>query len=351
MDELDLVASQVAPNLAIDEGPATRTALDEDDADDTWSSYTVVEMAIPLVKPFDHEQWQPASVEDSVMGENLTMCIEALLHLLDAYRLVTKTVMRPPARERLGPFILAGTRPAELSGDSWDHPPYQVLNVFALAGQPGIRRTATEAEIRRMSTYLHQKARRYPITAVLELQADGEAALEIAGDFRSSVMLYYSAGEVFLDLALMLMLWEEGKAASEAALVFDPPLLVRVRTEYHTRLGGNWQPQGRSAVAEWRANLVQMRHQVAHAGKSPTREEAEAARDAHRRLIEGVGTRFAAKVRRYPRSLSLLVAREALERRGRVSRAADDALKQLTTEVMLEFLDWRDAVLIARSKS
>lgn len=169
---------------------------------------------------------------------------------------------------------------------------------------------------KKIAAFLYQRWLVHPATALMELQADAETALHQFGDFRSAVMLAYTASEVLLDGVLMALCWEEGMTADETAQVFSVLLFNRVRTQYHGRLGGNWATTARAAVGKWRSQLALLRHHVAHTGLLPEREDAEQALAAHRSLRGFVLDRLTASMRRYPTAVGMFVSEAGLKRRG-----------------------------------
>ena len=121
------VVQKVAPYL--DKGRAES----QDTADERFSTYTVVELVTPVIVP-EGDVWVPADPDSDVMGPTLTRCFDALRMLVDAYRLVENIPMPLPARERLGPLVIAGTRPADPAAGPWDTDVHGVINGYALVG-------------------------------------------------------------------------------------------------------------------------------------------------------------------------------------------------------------------------
>jgi len=314
--------------------------------DEPFAAYTVVEMVTPLVVPHG-DAWVPAPPGE-VMGPNLTRCIDGLRQIVTAYRLTEHLPLPTPARERLGPMIVGATRPADPARGGWDSEGSLVINAYAVAGQRGMPPPASPTSKAKIANFLRQRSMDYPSTAIIELQADADTALNQAGDFRSAVMLLYTASEVMLDAVLMALCWEEGMTPAEAAAEFTAPLLTRVRTKYHDRIRGNWTTNANSPVERWRTRLVLLRHRVAHAGISLDRDQAEEALAAHREFREHLLNRLTASIGRYPRAAALLVTENGLRRRGAWTRKAREAVEALDFDTIQAFTAWRDSVLAAR---
>jgi hypothetical protein len=199
-----------------------------------------------------------------------------------------------------------------------------------------------------MASYFQMKAIRHPVLPVAELQTDADVAMSQSGDFRSAVMLAYSASEVFLDAILAGLLWEDGLTPDAAAECFLQPLLSRVRSQYHIRIGGSWDTSRPGPLSTWRRDLVLVRHAVAHGGDLPSRDVAEAALKAHDEVREHALVRLIASANKYPLSLGINVGEQSLKRRGlwssRNQHKVSAALGHLT-----EFCDWREQLLGFRS--
>jgi hypothetical protein len=215
-------------------------------------------------------------------------------------------------------------------------------------GQRGMPDNPPPGVEERIFGFIQTKLEGNPQVAVMEVQADAQAALYQTGDFRSAVMLTYTASEVLLDSVLMGLLWEEGKSPEEAAQLFHSPLLSRVRSQYHDRLRGNWQAtRSDSPVGRWREQCVLVRHRVAHAGFEPEQEAAQYAFTSYRGLRTFAFDRLVASRNRYPRASAALVSPAGFQRRGAQTRRVE-AVQRNLDEIFQQFLPWRNTVLNVR---
>lgn len=341
--DLLTVVHGVAPQLTED-----AFSPDEAESGDPYAAYTVVEMVTPLVA-LRGGAWTSMGPSNEVMADSLTRCIDALRQIVNAYRLLENLPLSIPARERLGPMIMSATRPADPAQGGWDDAGSLVVNGFATAGRPvaAPARPNIQDDIGR---FLYQHALGEPKLAAIELEADANAALN-QGDFRSAVMLTHSASEVGLDGVLMALCWEEGMNAADTAAEFFPPLLTRVRTRYHNRIGGNWATNRNPTLGRWHSQLVLLRHSVAHTGLLPERHQVDQALEAHRALRTFLLDRVTASMHRYPKTVALFVTEAGLRRRNAWTRRAREAVEAADMDTLHDFTAWRDLVLAARVSS
>jgi len=270
------------------------------------------------------------------------------MQVIDAYRFGEKVQLASPARERLGPAIIAATRAADPDQGGWDSPARYVINIFAAYGGNGFVRGAHSPHtFENMSTYLSLAAAHHPILAIGSLQHELQQAMYVDGNFRAVAIFAHSASEILMDAALMAMLFEENKSPADTAMTFTRPLKTRVLCDYHDRLGGTWTPRGSNAVATWIRDVLLIRHQVVHAGYLPIYEEAQAAHDAHFDLGTHLRDRLASRAKKYPFTSGLIVTAHGFERRGIHTKASDAAIRA-SSERLQEFVQWRDALIQLR---
>jgi hypothetical protein len=216
-----------------EEGTRTESADDE-----SLTSYTIVEMTTQVVKPTE-TSWQACEPAPGVMGPTLTRCITALIQVVNAYRFAEKISIPAPARERIGPTITAATRHADPANGGWDSPADYVMNLFASWHQAVLHGTEQPDTMKRMGTYLRLESMDHPSIPSMQVQADLDSAFFHEGNFRATAIFAHSASEVLLDIALMGILFEEGKLARDAVShFFNRPLKTRLLTDFHERIGG-----------------------------------------------------------------------------------------------------------------
>ena len=327
-----------------DKVAAAERASDEEQP----SFYTVVEMTTQVVFP-RQSFWEPCNPDDNIMGPTLTRCFNELIRTVNAYRFAEKILIPTPARERIGPLIIAATRPADPGQGGWDASVHEVFNYFAAAHASRLIGTESPTTLQTMTDYMRLEAIGHPSIAAMQLQEDLNVAFYRDGNFRGTVMFAHAASEVTLDTALMSMLFEEGLEPVGAAGIFNKPLKTRLLTEYHERLGGSWTPQGTKPVAVWLRDLLLLRHRVAHGGYLPSYEEASAAREAHFALGTYLRDRLASRMRKYPFTAGFLVTKGGFERRNIRTKAAEAAVNASTIDALREFASWRTELIRVRA--
>lgn len=346
--DLTAVLRHIAPRLVVEPVHAGWTNPDG------VESFTVVEMVTPLVAEQASGHFAPGQPNESTLGAALTRSIEALQQLINAYRVMDSLLLPLPARERLGAIIPWGTRPADPHEGGWDQYTQQatsVLNLFALPGHQSGSQHDRNRDASQLGLYIGEQMAGFPSAAVMELQADADVARQIAGDFRSAIMLLYTASEVFMDALLMMMCWEEGLGPEDAEGVFANALVNRVRTQFHERLRGAWGTRQRGPVREWYEGLVLVRHRVAHAGLNASRDDADRAAAAHAGLRNHALNRLAVSLGKYPMTAAMLVTKAGFQRRGQWTRRAQSAVAGLDGQTKASFLAWRDALFAVRGRS
>lgn len=310
---------------------------------------TYAEMVTPVATRVG-AGWTTVRPEGQPMADGLTRSLESLESLVDAYRYASGSVILPATVGRVGHTVLCNTARAVPGSTGWAGPGEVVLNSMAIAQQPLARPTLNDEELARMRTYLLGHSAVHPMASVIQLQMDATASLEVVNDRRAAVLLYYTASEVLLDQTLLCMCWEDAIGIEDVAQLFNVPLMTRVRSFYHPRIGGNWHTKGAgSVVARWQSDLVKARHFVAHAGALPTMDQAYAAQQSHVALRTHLFNRLLASVNRYPKTVGFFVGRGGAERRGQVTRKMEAALASGTVEEIGQFMKWRERVLEVRS--
>lgn len=145
-------------------------------------------------------------------------------------------------------------------------------------------------------------------------------AIFIQPDYATAAIEAQLASEFFLDALLLVMAWEEGVKAADAAKWFKESLTRRIRKHYGPRLGGSWNPQDRrTVIGKWARHTRDLRNRVAHAGHHPTEQEVVYSQGAFS-LLENYGkNRLLSKRNKYPRTTLMLLGAPGLKRRGLLS--------------------------------
>lgn len=183
-------------------------------------------------------------------------------------------------------------------------------------------------------------------SAHVDLHRDGQYALQRSGDYRLAVLLFGIAAESLLDELMLHLMWEEAKTPEEVAARWFDGLDRRVREELPHRLGGPWDMTKRNPVGAWAQDVAALRHRVAHAGYTPTEDEAHASFHAVNALVTNLCDRLASQknMRTYPRTAIALAGEGGLRRRNaytaKIRRLERDRKEVPWTDT---FTRWREA--------
>ena len=166
------------------------------------------------------------------------------------------------------------------------------------------------------------------------------------GDTRAAAIYAAIAAESLLAEVQLHLMWEEKRTPEEVANSWTESLDTRVKTEFHTRIGGNWGPTASGPIGRWNRAVSALRHRVVHAGYTPSFEEAKDSIEAVRLLVEYLCDRLAANgvVTKYPRTAIVLVNENGLRRRNAwVSRVDAVAKRPHEPNWAETFHRWREA--------
>lgn len=170
---------------------------------------------------------------------------------------------------------------------------------------------------------------RAPFATFTDLRREALAQWS-SGSARMAVVALAAAGEVLLDTALLLMLWEECTAPADATTYFDRNTghTRRVAKHLPPRLGGGWDPDSRTPGGEYLRTLVRLRHRVVHAGHEPTAAELDGATNSLIGLEHYLADRLVSGhvLKRYTRTAVVFVGHDGLARRNRLTRHVRDLM-------------------------
>lgn len=269
---------------------------------------TIVEAVTPLLKG-DKDNY------DDALTYAFDRCIEAITLLNRSYALASGDLrMRVFSRQALQPIVPFTTRHPE-RGD-WS--PVGFLLINPGYNLPGAAEDLTREQRQAFQLYLSRLLSQDPFMTVAEWQRHSHQAYEVDGDAAAAVNAAHTAGEVLFDTVLLTMAWETGVAREEASSWFaDTGLTTRLRTHYHPKLRGRWNPDDeKSVLGRWTRDVTRLRGRVVHAGYRPTTQEAATALAALDEVIDFVKERLAANRLAYPRTTLMFLGHSGLERLG-----------------------------------
>lgn len=97
------------------------------------------------------------------------------------------------------------------------------------------------------------------------------------GFYKEAVIYAQSSVETFLNALFTKILEIEGKSDVEIQeLIEKIPFMGMVKKEFHTRIGGSWNPDVTSKLTgKWYVKTYLLRNRIAHGGYRPSFEEAD----------------------------------------------------------------------------
>jgi hypothetical protein len=240
--------------------------------------------------------------------------------LLTSYSLVTKDPLRIPRRESLPATIPMFTR--RVLGDDRGFPGREgTFLVSASSIRSSLLPTIDSAAWKTASQYFSQGG--FEFASYVETRLAGFRALDRDGDYRAAALAFATACEILLDDLLKHLLWHEAVRPEAAATIFADPrsgTVSRSQAQLAPRVKGDWNVSGEGAVAAWQRDVARLRHRVVHAGHNPSRKEAVASRESATALEQYVIERLSGVRNVYPLTITAMIGRPGMERRGIYSK-------------------------------
>lgn len=223
----------------------------------------------------------------------------------------------------LAPAIAYGVREARQGEAEPAWPDRSGMSLFVNTASEWFRslepRTVDSRKIESLEL-VHETGRGGPFGPMLDVRRELALAFQSGSTVPTSILCGASA-EVLLRELLMLLLWEEGRLPNQASpLVGEHSVSKLVFSQFHSRLGGSWSKEGTGPIAEWRANIANLRNRTVHVGYVPSKAEIKLAMDTYERLERFIGDRLASSVSTYPLSAMSFLGTPGMERRRVLDR-------------------------------
>lgn len=320
--------TEVVDSIAIAESDSGSSDDDGVSASEPLFTTTIVEACTSQVSPDPPPAGAMGIPQDqSPRSDAFMRCLRLVDDLARAYRIATKVPIGPVTYERVSPFVFLfmGEVPWWMDGTemhidftnaSWAGPSLMMLNHLNLSslavGPPVIDEIAMHTRYWHVELSLGGQ-----MSGWREHLVSARRATEIQGDHGAAVVLAQTGGEMFLDMLLGLLMWEEGADPAEVAPLFaEGEITRRVKSEFAPRLGGTWKLDGKGPVATWFHQAARLRHRVVHGGYRPTRAEAAQAIQSVYDLQTYAFDRLCERRNTYSRATLMTLAQPGLERRG-----------------------------------
>ncbi|MFJ4630667.1 hypothetical protein [Streptomyces sp. NPDC088847] len=326
------------------------------DASDLTGQYTtVVATTLDDRIPETESQWicpQDVPAEHDPFNR----CVEEIAKFTRSYRAALEAPCLVPTYEKIGPLIpyqMGDFIPMKSENEGemrfkvsdWGEPGVMMLDHANMSDFPAGNEIKPE-HYGRVNYYMNMLNQGNPLFLWRERFVEARTALQREGKYGTAVTLSNTASEVLLDSLLAILYWESGKKPEEVAEFFTEGRLARrVKSNFSELLGGNWSLDGSGPVANWFHKCYRLRHRVVHGGYSPTRLEAQTAIDATHSLSVYCWDRLAAKKKKFPRTVLMVLAEEGLRKRGKWCHF----MRSFMRDVAPVEPSWQDASLAWRN--
>ena len=236
--------------------------------------------------------------------------------LQSSYYAVTLFTLQLVTREILPPLVAFSLRKYSNFGSEGTAPIEGTQGWLATGGRtaPRLHPELSDSQIRAVP-----RARSWTsgegFSQYLDLRREAFVALEKEGDTRLAALMAGLSSESLLDDMLMHLQWELALTPEAGAREWKDMVSVRVRSQFHPHLSGDWDLAGSGPIAAWSKNVAFLRNRVAHTGYTPTLREAELATEALDGLVEYLCRRVCDHkiLRKFPRTALTCAGRTRLK--------------------------------------
>ncbi|WP_454085786.1 hypothetical protein [Georgenia sp. Marseille-Q6866] len=266
-------------------------------------------------------EWPYTAELPKDLAPRLSMALEYAVSDIHAFQRSYHAVTGDPitllTRERLPtfvPLILRKHGPNDDGPGAWAHGIVQANDNFRAIITPPTLSDDQLADVARARPRIAGSA---PFVASLDIYREAKVALHRHGDTRIAAILCGVTSESLLDELLLHMIWEEGAYPEDVAGSWPDSLKSRVKREYASRLGGQWDLRAPNQVTRWHDDVAQLRHRVVHGTYVPTRGEATLALSRLDELLAFLVDRLLNKrnLSKYPRTAWMLAGARTFEER------------------------------------
>lgn len=286
-----------------------------------------------------------ADLLDRRLHNALAIALRNIRSIQRAVQLIRRSPQVLSSLERLPLVVPVVLRHAASLGTESQPSPVVLLETGSRAATVAAPTPLSETEMRSLNI-ARRRMEGGAFAGHADVHREGHVALERLGDYRLAALLFGISAESLLDELILHLMWEEGLTPEQVALNWQVGLERRVSLELPGRLHGSWDRTASNAIGHWHKHVAALRHRVAHAAYTPTKEEAVQSFESINALVTEVCDRLAApRVRnRYPRTALALAGETGLRMRNAFTRRVRD-VQQGTSEVpwVETFLRWREA--------
>lgn len=299
---------------------------------------------------------------EDLRTEYFDKALIALRSFLKTYYAVHRTLLTLPSRQNLPAIIAHTTEDIDSNGNPTDTERVTLEISAFLTGGPIDMFVSDEPDQSPDQFALLSDRNIIETSEVMQQYMDvyrEACAAEVNGEYISASILFAAAAEIYLDLLLLLMIWEEGSSPEKAfAELFqikrceceDCTELISTTFErvksgmYAERIGGNWNVYKAPMMKGWQA-VRYTRNEAVHSGLEPSEEEIKNVHKVVDDLVSWTIDLLVDYMDKYPIALFFLAGRASIERRGAWGKYESLDKGDVPVSIAHVFANWRREVM------
>lgn len=301
---------------------------------------------------------EQGELTDDLRTECFDKALTALRSFLKTYYAVHRNLLTLPSRQNLPALIAHTTETIDSEGNPIDTDRSTLeISAFLTGGSVDVFVSSEPDQTPDQIALLSDKN----ITETAEVMRQymdvyrEACAAEISGEYISASILFAAAAEIYLDLLLQLVIWEEGASPESAfAELFqtkrcdceDCTELISTTFErvksgmYAKRLGGDWNVYKAPMMKGWQT-VRYTRNEAVHSGHEPSEKEIREVHAVVDKLVSWTIDLLVDRMEKYPATLFFLAGRASIEKRGAWDKYEALDKGDVPVSVANIFANWR----------
>ena len=308
--------------------------------------HTIIEAVTTLLPEYSESGELDTSKS---ISKSFDRCMEHIDEIVKAYRAITLD-LHARSVNRISTFLAVPY--SVRKPDSVDNHTWLSLFMANVGGSSVVpmREACGERVSESVNVAISRGRSNDPLARSADRRWAGRRALEVEGNFGSAIIECAIGVEMALNSVLLLLAWESGLSASEAAMWFRPPSTVtaRVKSRYGRYIGGKWDVTDEdSIVGMWHKHVVIRRNEFVHFGKEPKESDVRTSLWAGEMLIAFLRERVIESRAKFPKTALIFVGHVNLEREGKYTKRMRRQVKESDIageNWVREFGMWVDSV-------
>lgn len=302
----------------------------------------------------------PQNATDAQLSDYFDEGMSTLRQVLKTYYAKHRLPLNLPSRQNIGAMIPYTVENIDSKGLPENGHSTLSLGMLLTGGQFDIATTFAEPLSSSEASTI-TKAQILDSATLLEPYMDAyreATAAESNGEYLAASVLFTAAIEIYLDIVLQLMMWEEGMSPEEANYLLNEvkvcgcenctakisTTLDRTKSGlYKSRLGGSWDIYKDPLMKRWQAARY-IRNAAVHSGQEPSVSDTK---DIHRTLDEIVAwiiDLLCTSLSIYPVTTFALAGRIGLEKRDRWDEYQALEIGDVPVSISKTFGNWRNEI-------